>query len=73
MRPEFPRYSLRNAFKKIEREKGISSESLAKNALEKLSESVDWISDFRQANWFEDRKKALILLLKLMSVKFSSG
>jgi len=64
MRPEFPRYSLRNAFKKIERERGISSENLTESALENLSESIDWISDFRRANWFEDRKKGIDFVVK---------
>ena len=64
MRPEFSRYSLRNAFKKIEREKGISSENLTAIALKNLFESVDWINDFRRANWFEDRKKGIDFIIE---------
>ncbi|PJC28120.1 hypothetical protein CO054_01845 [Candidatus Shapirobacteria bacterium CG_4_9_14_0_2_um_filter_39_11] len=64
MRPEFFRYSLRNAFKKIEREKGISSENLTAIALKNLFESVDWINDFRRANWFEDRKKGIDFIIE---------
>ena len=64
MRPEFSRYSLRNAFKKIAREKGISSENLTAIALKNLFESVDWINDFRRANWFEDRKKGIDFIIE---------
>lgn len=64
MRPEFSRYSLRIAFEKIAHQRGLSSEVLTETALKNLSESINWISDFRRASWIEDRKKGIDFVIQ---------
>jgi len=64
MRPEFFPSSLKTAFRRIAFERGVSSESLAKTALENLTESIEWIDGFRKATPNEDRKKGIDFVIK---------
>lgn len=59
MRPEFFRSSIRRAFEKIGYQRGTFSETLAEAALKNLTESVDWITNFRKADEKEDKKRGI--------------
>lgn len=64
MKPEFFRSSIRRAFEKIGYQRGAFSESLAKVALKNLTESVDWITNFRKADEKEDKKRGIDFVIE---------